>query len=167
MTFNARRGASTTGAIVAAALAIGTARAASLFPTPQPDALPDGDGRDVVVRMCGDCHGVGPSVAKRHNRVEWQAIVDDMRDKGAPGSDDDAKLTVAYLTTYFGRVNVNTASAEALQRVLDLSPSDADAIVEWRASHPAFASIDDLKSVTGIDAAKIERGKNRIVFKGD
>jgi competence protein ComEA len=99
--------------------------------------------------------------------VEWQAIVDDMRDKGAAGSDDDAKQTVAYLTKYFGRVNVNTASAEELQHVLDLSQSDATTIVAWRASHPAFASIDDLKSVTGIDAAKIERGKNRIVFKGE
>ncbi len=148
-------------------LALGVVRAAGIGVNAQPDALPDGDGRDVVVRMCGDCHGVGPSVAKRHNRIEWQAIVDDMREKGAPGSDDEAKQTVAYLTKYFGRVNVNTAPAEELERVLDLSQSDANAIVAWRASHPVFASIDDVKNVTGIDAAKIERGKNRIVFKGE
>jgi len=65
---------------------------------------PEGDGRAAVDKMCGAvCHGVGPSVARRHNRIEWQAIVSDMRDKGAPGSDADAKLVVDYLTRLYGR----------------------------------------------------------------
>ena len=135
--------------------------------TPASGALPEGDGRAAVDNMCGAvCHGVGPSVARRHNKVEWQAIVDDMRDKGAPGSDADAKLVVAYLTRFFGRVNVNTESAEEIQRVLELSTDQAKAIVAWRSSHPAFTSVDDVTRVDGLDPAKLEAVKNRMVFAG-
>jgi hypothetical protein len=64
--------------------------------------LPDDQGRAEVVDMCSNCHGLAKSVEKRHTEAEWRAIVADMREKGAPGSDGDAAAAVAYLTRHFG-----------------------------------------------------------------
>ena len=65
--------------------------------------LPAGEGRPAVVTMCSNCHGLATSVAQRHTRAEWQALVDLMRQRGAPGTDDDAARVVAYLSRHFGK----------------------------------------------------------------
>ena len=54
--------------------------------------------------MCSTCHGLATSIAQRHTRLEWQALVDLMRQRGAPGTDADAAMAVTYLTRHFGRV---------------------------------------------------------------
>ncbi len=64
--------------------------------------LPEDPDRAAVIDMCSNCHGLARSVQKRHTEAEWRAIVTDMREKGAPGSDDDAAAVVRYLTKYFG-----------------------------------------------------------------
>jgi glucose dehydrogenase/type 1 glutamine amidotransferase len=68
-----------------------------------PSALPPGRGRDSVLTMCSGCHGLGTSVAQRHTRLEWQGLVDLMRQRGAPGTEDDAAAAVGYLAGHFGR----------------------------------------------------------------
>ena len=65
--------------------------------------LPAGDGRPAVVTMCSSCHGLATSVAQRHTRPEWSALVDLMRQRGAPGTDDEAERVVTYLSRHFGR----------------------------------------------------------------
>jgi glucose dehydrogenase/type 1 glutamine amidotransferase len=67
------------------------------------EGLPQGPGRAAVVKMCSDCHGLGTAIASRRTRVEWQSVVQDMRDKGAPGSDEDSRSAVDYLSRYFIR----------------------------------------------------------------
>ena len=53
--------------------------------------LPDGSGKEVTNRICGACHEAGV-VAKYHNAKEdWESVVEDMRGRGADGSDDDFK----------------------------------------------------------------------------
>jgi type 1 glutamine amidotransferase len=71
--------------------------------TPGPDPLPPGDGRASVEAMCGGCHGLATSVAQRHTRLEWEGLIDLMRQRGAPGTDEDAKNALAYLSRHFGR----------------------------------------------------------------
>ena len=66
-------------------------------------SLPPGDGRAAVVKMCTGCHGLPTSVAQRHTRLEWRALVDLMRQRGAPGTDGEAALVVTYLSRHFGR----------------------------------------------------------------
>ena len=65
--------------------------------------LPAGEERPAVVKMCSSCHGLATSVAQRRTRPEWQALVDLMRQRGAPGTDDEAALVVTYLSRHFGR----------------------------------------------------------------
>ena len=65
------------------------------------------------------------------------------------------------------KVNINTADAAALDRVLiGVGPSKADAIIAYRKSHGAFHSADQLAGVKGIGLATIEKNRDRIVVGG-
>lgn len=65
------------------------------------------------------------------------------------------------------RVNINTADAPTLDRVLiGIGPSKADAIVVYRKANGAFRSADQLASVKGIGLATIEKNRDRIVVAG-
>lgn len=61
------------------------------------------------------------------------------------------------------RVNINTADAATLDRVLDgVGPSKAEAIVAYRKANGPFRSIEQLASVKGIGLATVERNRDRI-----
>lgn len=65
------------------------------------------------------------------------------------------------------RVNINTADAPTLDRVLvGIGPSKAEAIVVYRKANGAFRSADQLASVKGIGLATIEKNRDRIVVSG-
>ena len=65
------------------------------------------------------------------------------------------------------RVNINTADAATLDRVLNgIGPSKAEAIVLYRKANGPFRSIDQLASVKGIGLATIEKNRDRIVIAG-
>lgn len=60
-------------------------------------------------------------------------------------------------------VNVNQASAEVLDRVMDgVGPAKAQAIIAYREANGPFKSIDDLGNVKGIGAGTLERNRGRI-----
>ena len=65
------------------------------------------------------------------------------------------------------RVNINTADAATLDRVLNgIGPSKAEAIVLYRKANGPFRSIDQLASVKGIGLSTIEKNRDRIVIAG-
>ena len=65
------------------------------------------------------------------------------------------------------RVNVNTADAATIDRVLvGVGPSKAEAIVAYRKANGAFRSVEQLASVKGIGLATIEKNRDRIVVAG-
>ena len=65
------------------------------------------------------------------------------------------------------RVNINTADAATLDRVLDgVGPSKAEAIVQYRKANGAFRSVEQLASVKGIGLATVERNRDRILVAG-
>ena len=131
-----------------------------------PSALPAGYGRDVLFRVCGDCHGVETVTAERRTRAEWRGVVEDMSSRGEQATDDEIKKLIDYLSIHVGRVNVNRASADDLKGVLELTPEQASAIVAYRMKEGDFHTIDDLKKVPAIDARRIDERKGRIVFAG-
>ncbi|MCY4286231.1 MAG: ComEA family DNA-binding protein [Thiotrichales bacterium] len=60
-------------------------------------------------------------------------------------------------------IDINTASAEALAEVIDgVGMKRAQAIIEYREQHGAFASVDDLALVRGVSAGIVERNRDRI-----
>ena len=68
-----------------------------------PADLPEGPGRDLVARTCGQCHSLETVLRTRLTRQQWEARIDEMIAKGAKLSDEDADVIAAYLASYFGR----------------------------------------------------------------
>jgi len=133
--------------------------------TGQDDPLPKGPGKEAVALVCGSCHDVESSIAKRRTSAEWKQTIDAMINRGALGSDEDFKAVTTYLSTYFGLVNVNTATAKEIEDVLEITPSVAEAVVRYRTERGPFETLAGLKSVPGIDAVTIEERKLRVTFK--
>jgi competence protein ComEA len=129
--------------------------------------LPDGPGKDTVVRVCTKCHGPGNIAKKRLSRDEWDDQVADMVERGAKGTPDQLAAVVDYLAANFGpdaKVNVNDAPLDELQSVLGLSTVEARAIVDYRQGHGKFKVWRELLKVPGVDARKIEAKAARMAY---
>jgi len=71
----------------------------------------------------------------------------------------------AVAATPVERVNINTADAATLDRVLlNIGPSKAQAIVDYRKAHGPFRSIDQLALVKGVGLKTIEKNRDRIAL---
>ena len=131
--------------------------------------LPAGPGQAETQAICTQCHELARSIAPRQDKAGWQATVDKMVTLGAKGTDKDFQTVVDYLAkNYPGeeipKINVNEARAIDLESGLTLLRSQSRAIIAYRDQHGPFKSIEDLKKVPGIDPAKIEAHKDRLVF---
>jgi competence ComEA-like helix-hairpin-helix protein len=126
--------------------------------------LPDGKGKDPVRKICTSCHELETVTSTLRTKIGWQRNVDDMISRGAEGSDADMEAVVEYLTTYFGKVNVNTASAKDLETSLDFSGKDAQAIVAYRQQNGNFKDFEQLKNVPGVSGEKLQAKRSRIAF---
>lgn len=65
------------------------------------------------------------------------------------------------------RININTADAATLDRVMDgVGPAKAAAIVEHRRVNGPFRTVDQLVNVKGIGPATLEMNRARIMVAG-
>ena len=130
--------------------------------------LPDGPGKETTQRVCGACHGAEIVLGRQMTRDGWGQIVVNMIQRGAQGTDDEFADIVDYLTNTVSveaaKINVNKATSKQLQAALEISDKEADAILQYRQEKGDFKSVDDLKKVPGVDAAKIEAKKNKLAF---
>ena len=126
--------------------------------------LPEGKGKATVERICVGCHEVDTVTGSRRTEEGWKEVVGDMTSRGAAASDAETAEIVAYLSKNFGKINVNTASAQQLQGFLGLSEKEAQAIVRYRADKGRIKDFEQLKTVPGLDAAKLQEKRNLIAF---
>ena len=126
--------------------------------------LPDGKGKQALQKVCSGCHELETVTGSLRTRIGWQQSVDDMIARGAEGSDSEIAAVVEYLTAFFGKINVNTASAKELETSLGLSPKEAEAIVGYREKNGSFKSFEQLKTVPGVSGEKLQGKRNRIAF---
>jgi competence protein ComEA len=61
-----------------------------------------------------------------------------------------------------GRVNINTGTVAELDTLPGIGPALAQRIVDYRAAHGPFHSIDELRKVSGIGDAKFAEIKDRV-----
>jgi competence ComEA-like helix-hairpin-helix protein len=130
----------------------------------QPQQLPDAPGKAALKKICASCHELESVVSSRRTRIGWERNVEEMVSRGAEGSDEDMSAVVEYLTTYFGKVNVNTAQPGALQKLLGLSAGEAQAIVAYREQNTKIKDFEELKKVPGVSAEKLQAKRGLIAF---
>jgi competence ComEA-like helix-hairpin-helix protein len=130
-------------------------------------SMPDGPGKDALVKMCSQCHGTDNIRKLRLDKDGWADQVSDMLDRGAQGSDADIAAVTDYLAANFGphsKVLANTAPLAEWKAVLGFTTDEAKAIVAWREQNGDFTGWRDLLKVPGIDPAKVEAKKDQMAF---
>jgi mono/diheme cytochrome c family protein len=63
------------------------------------DPLPEGKGKDVVMRLCSGCHAVTVFSKERHTPEKWASIVDSMVSRGMDATDEELDTINTYLST--------------------------------------------------------------------
>ncbi|MGB9723617.1 MAG: ComEA family DNA-binding protein, partial [Chloroflexia bacterium] len=64
-----------------------------------------------------------------------------------------------------GKVNINTAGLEELDRLPGIGPGYAQRIIEYRQAHGPFASIEEIQNVPGIGPATFARIRDLITVQ--
>ncbi len=64
--------------------------------------LPDGPGKEVVLKKCTSCHSIRNVISSRRTADDWAQEVSKMIGRGATISDDEADTIVNYLADHFG-----------------------------------------------------------------
>ncbi len=131
--------------------------------------LPEGPGKDETQRVCKNCHELSQALSFRKDWDGWKQSVDKMVTLGAKLTDQEYEVIIEYLAKNFPaeelpKLNVNKAPAIEFESRLTLTRSQAAAIIEYRTKNGPFKTLEDLKKVPGVDAAKIEAKKDRLAF---
>ena len=113
--------------------------------------------------VCGSCHPL-TMVDGLRTESEWLQEIEQMVKIGAKGTDEQFERVVRVLLRTLTKVNINSATAPEIAPVLDITDVTAEALVKYRTEHGSFRTLEDLKKVPGVDAAKLNARKERIVF---
>lgn len=128
------------------------------------DRFPDGPGKADVIKVCSGCHDAEIVLANLKTPGEWNETLQNMATQGAEATPEQWKLIEQYIDVHFAMVMVNKAPADEIQLALDVTPEVAAALVKYRQDKGPFKTIDDVKKVPGIDAAKVDAATSRVVF---
>ena len=142
------------GAVCAAALAF-------LPPAGLADD-PDLDGK-AVQAVCGRCHSTALFENNPRSWERWNDVFADMTQRGATGTDEQLTRVTRYFLENLTLVNVNSSPVDELTWVLGVREEVAQDIITRRSRQP-FATVPQLLAVPGVDAAKVEQRKSRILF---
>jgi competence protein ComEA len=148
----------------AAAAVCGVALLPQTMPAQASPQLPDAPGKGAVTKICTTCHEIESVTSSRRTKIGWQQSVDDMIGRGAEGSDAEMTAVVEYLATYFGKVNVNTASAAEIEKTVGLSAKEAEAIAIYRERNGKIKDFEELKRVPGVRAEELQAKRGLIAF---
>ena len=138
----------------------------------QAQDLPAGPAKDLVAKTCASCHGLDIIVKQKKTLPDWRGTVMRMSQHGAEATAQQLDEIVGYLAKSFGqtetidpnKVSVNRANAKELETGLGITPSEAEAILQYRSEHGNFLEWGDLLSIYGVDGKKIAKVKDRIVI---
>jgi competence protein ComEA len=131
--------------------------------------LPDSPGQAEMQKLCSQCHELARAVSMRQDRAGWSETMHKMVALGAKGTPEELKAVLDYLVKHYPAgevppIDINRAEAIDLEAGLTLLRSQARLIIQYRDEHGPFHSLEDLKKVPGLDVAKIEAKKDRLIF---
>jgi competence protein ComEA len=130
--------------------------------------LPEGAGKDLILKVCGGCHQAERSASVRLTREGWEEVIADMIKRGAKGTDEEFRTILEYLATHFlgdapRPLNINRATNIELESVAGLTRKEAAAVLAYLDKVGICKSLDELKKVPGLDFKKIDARKDFIV----
>jgi competence protein ComEA len=146
------------------AFAVGLLWIVSAASLPSQDRFPDGAGKQELMKVCSGCHDAEIVLSHLQTPSEWTDTFQKMVDVGAEASADEWRAIEQYIDANLALIAINKSPASELQLTMGVTPDVAAAIVKHRQDTGAFKSIDDVKKVAGVDAAKLDSCKNRFVF---
>ena len=147
-----------------ASIQLAAAVAAVVFSQPGAMRAADNDENLVAVKtVCGRCHTIAVFMNKPRSWERWNDVFADMTQRGANGTDDQLAKVTSYFLENLTLVNVNHSPADELSGVLGVGDDVAQAIVARR-EHQSFASLAELRAIPGVDPAKLDQRKSRILF---
>jgi competence protein ComEA len=132
--------------------------------------LPDGKGKDLILRACIGCHKPGEIAVYRFTKDEYRTIVYRMGDRAAQATRAELDIIADYLFENFPKIedatkiNVNKATAQEIATGLALTNEEAEAVVKYRERHGDFHAWGDLLIIYGVDGKKIAAAKDKISF---
>jgi competence ComEA-like helix-hairpin-helix protein len=132
--------------------------------------LPDGKGKDLILRACTGCHKPEEIAVYRFTNDEYHTIVYRMGDRGAQATRAELDLIADYLFENFPKtedatkVNVNKATAQEIATGLALTSEEAETVVKYRERHGNFRAWGDLLIIYGVDGKKIAAAKDKMSF---
>ena len=112
--------------------------------------------------VCARCHNLQMVTSTPRSYDAWHDTVQKMVDHGAKGTDDQLDDIMDYLHRTVTTIDVNSADADELEIVLNVSETTAEAIVARRKAKK-FTGPADLKSIPGVDASTVD-SKARMIF---
>lgn len=138
------------------------ARASAIAQQPYDPAKADPADFTAVKQVCTVCHDTSRLM---HSRPwsDWIDVLTRMSDAGAHGSEEQWNHISRFLLLTLTTLDVNTAPAEEIAPVLQVSDDVAAAIVARR-SQRKFTSIDDLQSVAHVAPARLTNIRPRLTF---
>ena len=136
----------------------------------QSAVLPEAPGRDVTMKVCGNCHSSETVASARHSRDGWRDVITRMEAAGAKGTEQELATVLDYLSAQFPAeeqqtLNLNTATAIELESVAGLLRKEAAALIAYREKNGPCKKLEDLKKVAGLDYRKIDSRKARLACR--
>jgi mono/diheme cytochrome c family protein len=94
---------------------LGTINAAASTSSAQTDtaALPNGAGRDTLLRVCSTCHAPQVVAQQRLTAEGWKELVETMANNGAVATDAELAEVTAYLARTFPATEQPSATEAA------------------------------------------------------
>jgi cytochrome c5 len=98
--------------------------------------LPEGEGKEVVVSACTQCHSLNSTLLLRNGREGWKKVVDRMVTNGMHVTPEEVSTILQYLATHLGpgRNPIRTASPGQPETPFTLPPGNGKDIVQGRCS---------------------------------
>jgi competence protein ComEA len=130
--------------------------------------LPEGPGKDALLRVCGKCHSPAIVIANGQARDGWEATITKMAGLGASASDEEFTEILDYLVKncppMAAKVNMNKATAAEIENQLGFTTKQAEDIVAYREKNGDFKTLDDLKKVPQMNPTDVDTRRNHITF---
>jgi competence protein ComEA len=128
------------------------------------DRFPDAPGKAELIKVCSGCHEAETVLAHAQTSGGWAETLASMVQLGAEGTPEEWRRIQQYLDAQLALIAINKAAADEIQRTVDVPEAVAQTVVTYRREHGNFKSIDDLKKVPGLDAARADARKDRLIF---